>query len=62
MVMYLDKGVNSHDGHVWLTLGIVHQIEVDQLFQFQIVRLHAVHNIWKQGTKRATTYLYVSTE
>lgn len=49
---YLHKGVNSHDSHVRLTLGIVHQIEVDQLFQFQIVSLHAVHNIWEQSTEK----------
>lgn len=50
--LYLYKGVNSHDSHVWLTLGIVHQVEVDQLFQLQVVSLHAVHNIWEQSTKR----------
>lgn len=46
--MYLDKRVNSHDGHVRLALGIVHQVEVDQLFQLQVVRLHAVYNIWEE--------------
>jgi len=25
----LDKGVDSHDGHVRLTLSVVHKIEVD---------------------------------
>lgn len=52
--MYLHKCVNSHDSHVWLAFGIVHQVEVNQLFQFQVVRLHAVHNIWKQSTARGT--------
>ena len=48
---YLHKAVDSHDGHVWLTLGIVHQVEIHQLLQFQIVRLHTVHYIWKERTE-----------
>lgn len=48
--LHLDKRVNGHDSHVWLALGIVHQVEVDQLFQFQVVRLHAIHNIWEKST------------
>ena len=48
---HLHKGVDSHDGHVGLTLGIVHQVEIHQLLQFQIVRLHTVHYIWKERTE-----------
>lgn len=54
---YLNKGVHSHDGHVWLTLSVVHQVEVDQLFQFQVVRLHTIHNIWEQSTKKKNNIL-----
>lgn len=46
---YLDKSVNSHDGHIWLRLGIVHQIQVNQLLQLKIVRLHTVDNIGEQS-------------
>lgn len=52
--LYLYKGINSHDGHVGLTLGIVHQVEVHQLFQFQVVCLHAVHDIGEQGAETET--------
>ena len=45
----LDEGVNCHDGHVWLALGVVHQVEVDQLFQLEVVSLHAVGHVRKQG-------------
>lgn len=51
---YLYKGVHGHDGHVWLTLGVVHQVKIDQLFQFQVVRLHAVHDVREQGAAQGT--------
>lgn len=57
---YLYKGVYSHDGHVWLALGVVHQVQIDQLFQFQVVRLHAVHDIGEQSTAQGTEN-YVTT-
>lgn len=44
----LDEGVDGHDGHVGLALGVVHQVEVDQLLQLQVVRLHAVHHVREQ--------------
>lgn len=49
---YLYKAVNSHDGHVRLTLGIVHKVQVNQFLQLQVIGLHAVYHIWKQGTKK----------
>lgn len=58
--MYLYEGVDCHDSHIWLTLGIVHQVEVNQLLQFQVVCLHAVDNIWEQSTGGETRY-YVTT-
>lgn len=61
MELYLYKGVNSHDSHVWLTLGIVHQVEVDQFFQFQVIRLHAVDDVREQSTEQGTRH-YVTTD
>lgn len=49
---HLHKGVDSHDGHVRLTLGIVHQVQVHQLLQLQVVCLHTVHHVRKKGTGR----------
>lgn len=46
----LDKAVDGHDGHIRLALGVVHQVEVNQLLQLQVVCLHAVHHIWEQRT------------
>ena len=42
---YLDKRVDGHDGHVGLALGVVHQVEVDELLELQIIRLHAVDDV-----------------
>ena len=48
--MYLDKCVDGHDGHIWLRLGIIHQVQIHKFLQFQVVCLHTVHHIGKQGT------------
>ena len=45
----LDKSIDSNDGHVWLRFGIIHQIQVDKFFQFQIIRLHTIGHIRKKG-------------
>lgn len=45
---YLHKAVDSHNGHVWLAFGVVHQVQIHQLLQLQVVSLHAVHNIRKE--------------
>lgn len=45
---YLHKAVDSHNGHVWLTFGVVHQVQIHQLLQLQVVSLHTVHNIRKE--------------
>ena len=50
---HLHKCVDSHDGHVGLTLGVVHQVQVHQLFQLQVVRLHTVHHVGEEGTGRS---------
>jgi len=52
MITYPDKCVDSHDCHIWLTLGIVHQIQVHQFFQLQVVSLDTIHNIGKQSTEK----------
>ena len=44
----LGEGVNSEDGQIGLRLGVVHEIEVDQLLQLKVVGLHAIHHIRKQ--------------
>lgn len=51
---YLHKAVDGHNGHIWLTFGIVHQVQVDQLLQLQVVGLHAVHNIRKERAGQTT--------
>jgi hypothetical protein len=33
-----------------LTLRVVHEIQIHELFQLQIVRLHTVHNVGEQCT------------
>ena len=45
---YLGESVHGKDGQVWLRLGVVHEIEVDELLQLQVVRLHTVHHVRKQ--------------
>ena len=46
----LNKCVDSHDdGHVGLRLSIVHQIQVDQLLQLQVVCLHAVDHVREES-------------
>lgn len=68
---YLDERVDRHDGHVRLALSIVHQVQIHQLFQLQIVGLHAVHHIGEQrghvfpychgsnDLNRELTYIYI---
>lgn len=45
----LDKCVHCHDSHVGMRLGVVHQVEIHKLLEFQIVSLHTVDNIGKQS-------------
>lgn len=51
-ISYLDKRINSHNSQVRLTLGVVHQVQVDKLLQFQIIRLHAVDHIREQRAEQ----------
>lgn len=44
----LDESVHSHNSHVRLWFSVVHQIQVNQFLQLQIVSLHTVDNIWKE--------------
>lgn len=52
---YLHEAVDSHDGHVRLALGVVHQVEIDQLLELQVIGLHAVNHVWKQRAGRRQT-------
>lgn len=54
----LHKAVDSHDGHVRLTLGVVHQVQIHQLLQLQVISLHAVYHIWKQGAEEGREDIY----
>lgn len=47
--MYLHERVNSHNCHIRLALGVVHQIQINQLFKLKVVCLHAVDDIWEKG-------------
>lgn len=42
---HLNERVDGHDGHIGLRLGVVHQVQIDQLLQLEIVRLHAVDDV-----------------
>lgn len=44
--MYLYKGVDTHDGQIWLRLGVIDQVEVNEFFELQVIRLHAER--WSQ--------------
>lgn len=44
----LNKSVDGHDSHVWLRFSIVHEIQVDQFLQLQVICLHAVYYIGEQ--------------
>ena len=48
---YLDKSIHSHNSHVRLRFSIIHQVQIHQFFQLQIISLHTVHNIREQRTK-----------
>ena len=45
----LGEGVDSQNGQVRLRLGVVHQVQVDQLLELQVVCLHAVDHIREEG-------------
>lgn len=45
----LNECIDRHDCHIGLRFCIVHQIQVNQFFQLQIIRLHTVNDIGKQS-------------
>ena len=49
---HFDECVDGHDSHVGLALGVVHQVQVDKLLQFQVVGLHAVNHVREQGARK----------
>ena len=57
MRRYLDECVDCHNGHVGLTLGIVHEVEVDKFLQLQILSLHTVDHVREQGAETNIQHL-----
>lgn len=45
---YLYESVHRHNGHVRLGFCVIHQIQIDELLQFEVVGLHAVDYVWEQ--------------
>lgn len=45
---HLHERVDSHDGHVGLGLCVVHQVQIDELLELQVVGLHTVDDIWEE--------------
>uniref|UniRef100_A0A6B0UVI6 Uncharacterized protein n=1 Tax=Ixodes ricinus TaxID=34613 RepID=A0A6B0UVI6_IXORI len=43
------KCVHSHYSHIRLTLCVVHEVQVHQFLQLQVVRLHAVHHVGEES-------------
>lgn len=46
----LNECIDSHDSQIWLTLGIVHEIKIDELLQLNVIGLHAIHDIREERT------------
>lgn len=44
----LHKGVDSKNGEVRVTLGIIDKVEINKFLKLQIFSLHAVHHIREQ--------------
>mmetsp|Transcript_15997 Transcript_15997/g.41525 ORF Transcript_15997/g.41525 Transcript_15997/m.41525 type:complete len:1014 (+) Transcript_15997:689-3730(+) len=44
----LDKGVDGENAEVRLRLGVVDEVQVHQLLELQVLRLHAVHQVREQ--------------
>ena len=45
----LGKSVDCQNGQIWLRFSIIHEIQVNQFLKLQIVRLHTIDDIRKQG-------------
>ena len=48
---YLSKCCNAHDSNIWLTLSVVHKVQVTQFLQLNVVGLHVFDHIRKQHAK-----------
>ena len=44
----LDKGVDGQDAKLWVGLGVVHEVEIDQLLLLQVVCLHVLDHVGEQ--------------
>lgn len=47
-VTYVLESVDCQNSSIGLSLGVVHDVEVDEFFELQIVRLDAVQHLSKQ--------------
>lgn len=46
----LGKSVDCQDSKIRLRFGVIHQVQVNQFLQLQIISLHAVDHVCKQRT------------
>jgi hypothetical protein len=44
----LDEGVDGQDGEVGLALGVVNEVQVNQLLQLQVLSLPVLHDVCEQ--------------
>ena len=45
----LHKGVDSQNGQIRLALGIIHDVQINKLFQLQIISHHTFNNLGEQN-------------
>lgn len=45
---YLDKCIHSHYRHIRLWFSVIHQIQIHEFLQLQVIGLHTIHYIRKQ--------------
>ncbi len=44
----LDERVDGEDDELRLRLGVVHEVEVDELLLFEVFGLHVFEHVWKE--------------
>ena len=45
---YLNEGVDGENRQVRVALGIIHDVEVHELLELEVLRVHALHNIGEE--------------
>lgn len=58
----LAEGVDSQNNEVWVGLGVVDNVQVDQLLEFQVFFLHVAHNLVRGRGYRGEERGYVLSE